>query len=129
MTRTRTPPSHRYMSRRTREYAPALTHLATVKSSTKRNRLLSVCCEDPEFVKCVCECVWNVIHGRVPVSSAQKKGLARHRATLRRLADSTVPLTTKKSVLAQKGGFLPLLLPLLAPLLAPVLGSILGGGG
>jgi len=58
------------------------------------------------------------------MTQAQKHQLHPKRQLVRMLADKHVPVTQKKKVLNQQGGFLPLLLPLLAPVLAPVLGKV-----
>lgn len=77
-----------------------------------------------DFVHCVSECCHNVLKGNVPMTQAQKHQLHPKRQLVRMLADKHVPVTQKKKVLNQQGGFLPLLLPLLAPVLAPVLGKV-----
>ena len=75
------------------------------------------------LIQCVSECCHNVLKGNVPLSSAHLKKLKPKRQLLRKLADKKVPLPTKRKIINQKGGFLPLL-GLLGPLLAPIVGGI-----
>ena len=83
----------------------------------------------PELIKCLCECVMNVIKGNVPMKAAHKSRLTRHKKDLRFLAKKGNSLERKKKVL-QKGGILPALLsPVIAgilPALAPAIGSGIG---
>jgi len=70
-----------------------------------------------DFIKCLCEACDNLLKGNIPINKKQKKGLHRHRNTIRFLASKkNESLVKKKRKLIQQGGtFLPILLP---PLLA-----------
>lgn len=100
-----------------RNYA-ALSHLASLKGS-KFNRVLKSVC-DQDLTKAICECSWNVLHGRVDISPTRLSKLKRYKNKLRALADKSIPLSRKKA-LVQKGGFI---LPLLTAVL-PALASLL----
>lgn len=77
---------------------------------------------DKELVHCICECAYNTIKGKVPISKSQKKRLTAHKKILRRIVKRGEPISAKKKIINQKGGaFLPMIL---APLITGVLGSL-----
>ena len=90
----------------------ALCHL----DAYQRRAVLKVA--KPEFIKCICECALNVLHGNVPLKQSEKMKLKRHRHCLRKLAEKKGTWKSKQKFIVQKGGFLPLLI-------APILGSLL----
>lgn len=74
-------------------------------------------------IDCLCEATLNVINTNVPVSTAVKSQLCRHKKHLNRIAYQKEGLKTKKKILLQKGeGFLPLILSTVLPLLAQAIG-------
>ena len=87
-----------------------------------RKQILHHC--DKDFLNCVCECVKNVLKGNVPLTSAQKQKLSRHRNKLRELVLKKTP-KKKKIDKIQKGGFLG---ALITPILS-ILGGLLGSNG
>ena len=92
------------------------------KSSPKaRSALLKQHC-GPEFVKCICECVKNVLVGNVSLTPENKKRLKRHKRSLRRLILKKTPLTEKKRIV-QSGGFLGALLGPIVKVLSGLFGS------
>src|SRR5437867_901225 len=104
------------MSQTLKKYSPYLRLLH--KSSPKaRNALTRQHCS-PEFVKCICECVKNVLVGNVSLSPEHKRRLKRHKRSLRRLVLKKTPLSEKKRIV-QSGGFL-------GALLGPIV-KVLGG--
>ena len=102
------------MSAKIRKFTPHLKILATSRPKVCKVLLKSA---SGDLIKCLCECVLNVIKGNVPLTPAQKRRLKRHKKDLRFLAKRNSSLTKKKKVL-QKGGLLP-------AVLAPILGTIL----
>lgn len=65
-----------------------------------------------DLIKCLCECVANVIKGNVPIRPQHKRKLLKHKSLLRTLANKKKPLRQKKQKLVQHGGaILPFLLP------------------
>ena len=87
-----------------------------------RKQILHHCGED--FLNCVCQCVMNVSTGNLPLTSAQKQKLSRHRNKLRELVLKKTP-KRKKIDIIQKGGFLG---ALITPILS-ILGGLLGSNG
>ena len=82
---------------------------------------------DKPLVRCICECVLNVLQGVVKLSDSEKSRLRKHKLTLRKLirAGDRGTWKSKKCVIVQNGGsFLPLLLaPIVGTLLSKIFGS------
>jgi len=74
-----------------------------------------------DLIRCVCDCALNILKSNIPVTKTQKKKLSRHKAALRRLADSKVSLKAKRRSL-QTGGFLGAILSTVLPVIASLLG-------
>lgn len=75
-------------------------------------------------IDCVGECCLNIIKGKVRLTKAQKDRLRKRKNHLRLLSSKQVSVASKKRIINQKGGILPLLLK---PLLVPLIGSVIGG--
>lgn len=99
--------------------------LAALVHADSKQRVALLRSADSSFVRCICECVLNVLHGVVPLQEHSKKKLRKHASVLRRLVNEREGLHKKKKVLIQKGGaFLPaLLVPLLAEFASRLLHS------
>ena len=108
--------------RRLRRYQFILHQLCKSKSPKHRQVLLRE--GGPGLIKCLCECIYNVIKGNVPLGSGQKKKLRRYKKHLRELADRKTSSQKKTKILNQKRGFLP---AVLAPILSSLAGSVLTG--
>jgi len=66
------------------------------------------------------------LHKRVPVSNENVRKLIKDRETIETLANRSGSLRSKKNLLQQHGGFLPVLLPFLATSLAgPIMSAVL----
>jgi len=81
-------------------------HLCPEKSRKDLLKRLPTSC-----VKAICECILNVLKGNVPLTKHQKRGLQKHKSTLRRLSVKKDPLYIKRKLIVQKGGFLNILIP------------------
>lgn len=98
---------------RLKTHKELLVALHTLKPKYQK-ALLKSCDEDE--INCICECIHNVLQGKVPLKEKDKKSLKQYINLLRKLVRKT---TTKvrKNIIVQKGGaFLPI-----------ILGSILSG--
>jgi hypothetical protein len=104
------------MSCRVNHFAPTLRRLNRLSESSKKRWLKTNVNKD--FIHCICECVQNLLRGKVPLNKKQKSVLVRRKKTLRELVRRKVNLTRKKKII-QSGGFL-------GALLGPIV-SILGG--
>ena len=101
------------MSHRVNKYKHQLKFLSVCDNKTCKQVIHS---SDKELVKCICECVLNVLQGNIPVSQKEKSKLQKYKSDLRSLA-SDKPLTEKKRIIQKGNGFLPMLLgPVLAAL-------------
>lgn len=92
----------------------ALYHL----DSKQRNAILRKA--DSTLVRHICECALNVLNGNVPLANTHKRRLRRHASVLRKLANPSKKIASKKKIIVQQGGFLP-------ALLAPLIGTVLAG--
>lgn len=59
---------------------------------------------DKELVECICECTYNILKGKVPLTSTQKEHISKHKRLLRRLVTRSEPFTVKRKIICQKGG-------------------------
>ena len=62
-------------------------------------------------IKTICECCLNTLKGNIPLTAQQKKKLSKHKGTIRKLSNRKLPLTKKRKIILQKGGFLNILIP------------------
>ena len=84
-----------------------------------RKAIVSNC--NKEQVNSICECVLNVLNGKIKLSGCDKRKLQKHKAILSKVADKRVPVSSKKKLIVQRGGFL---LPLLSAVL-PTIASLI----
>lgn len=70
--------------------------------------ILKAC--DEEEVNVICECIYNILKGKIPLDEKEKKHLGKHKQTLRKLI-SRGKNKIRKNIIIQKGGaFLPIIL-------------------
>ena len=100
------------MTRRIQQLLPVLKRVGRMSAKEKKEFLKSC---NKDFIHGICECVKNLLKGRVPLKPYHLRCLARRRKTLRELA--------LKSTSLQKGGFVG---ALIQPLIAG-LGSLIAG--
>lgn len=73
-----------------------------------RTALLKSC--DDEEINIICECIYNVLNGKIPLEKKDKSKLGKYKDTLRKLV-SKGKQKLRKTVIIQKGGaFLPIIL-------------------
>ena len=100
----------------------SLPYLQVIVKSKPKLRKLLINNVPEEVITAICECSLNLLKGVIPLTSAQKRRLARHKTHLRALTNKKLSRKRKKLYLNQKGG--SLLTALLPPVLS-VLGSLL----
>jgi hypothetical protein len=111
------PPSHSL-----RKHAGFLKTLCACNPTTQKSLLQAA---SPEVIDCLCEICFNILHGKVPLSSKQKSKLSTYKSSLRKLTKKSTPNTGRRKLL-QKGGFIGALLgPLLKTVIAPLASSLL----
>ncbi len=99
--------------------ASTLTFLC---NATPQQRKALLKTADKKLVRCICECVYNILHGNVPLSKKQKNKLIKHKYYLRNLCKKGENLKKKKIVLQKGAGIIPLIL---TPILTSLLGKFL----
>lgn len=87
-----------------------------------KQRKASITLADPDAILALVECCINVLCGNVKLTDGQKKRLRKHRTVLRRICRK-IPISKRKHILVQKGGFLPFLLAPLLSLVSSVAGA------
>ena len=84
-----------------------------------RKAIISKC--NKELVNCISECVLNVLNGYIQLPGGVTRKLQKHKAALRKVSDRRVPLSKKKKLIVQRGGFLQPLLSAVLPTLASLI--------
>ena len=73
---------------------------------------------EPDQVCAICECIYNIMHGNIPIPEGIKEVLAPRKQILQDLADTKVPYKIKKEILLQSGG------SILGALIPPAISAI-----
>ena len=114
------------MSReRVRQILPELKRLNRLKDKDRR-KYLKTCCAP--FVDGLCECIRNLLQGRVPLKPKQLKALRRYKKYLRQASSKKTPRKLRRRLL-QTGGFIGAILPTLVSGLSALLGNLLNRDG
>ena len=104
-----------------RKHAHVLCVLAKAKPKVVKYILAN---SDKSLLRAISECSYNVLRGRVALTSSQKQRLNRYKTALRTLTQKRTSLVRKRA-LSQKGGFLGTLLGAVAPLLIQTIGGLI----
>lgn len=89
--------------------------------AAEKKQLLKVA--RPELVNAVCDCIHNVIQGKVSINDYQKRKLKAKKNILRQLVDRKNKSIKRKKILTQHGaGFLD---SILGPVLKTIAGLVL----
>ena len=92
-------------------------------STAEQKQLLKVA--KPELVHAICDCIVNVVHGRVPINNYQKGKLRKKLGAVKKLCNNKTPASKKKKILVQHGsGFLQAILGPVVRSIAGVLGGL-----
>lgn len=84
-----------------------------------RKALLKSC--NQEELHCICECIHNVLQGKITIPTKEKNKLEKYKHILRKLISKGTN-RTRKNIIIQKGGaFLPIIL---GAVLSALLGSV-----
>jgi hypothetical protein len=112
-----------------RQILPELKRLNRL--SEKDRKIYLKTCSGP-FVDCMCECIKNLLKGRVPLKSKHIKALRRYKRILRKAALKKTPQSERRQIL-QKGGFIGAILPPLisglGALLSPLVSRLVNRNG
>ena len=88
----------------------------------ERKQLLRVA--KPELIHAICDCIVNVVYGKVPISNYNKCQLRKKVTVLKKLSSSKEAAAKKKKLLIQHGG--GFLSTILGPVLKTIAGAVLG---
>jgi hypothetical protein len=117
------------MSSRVRQVLPELKRLNRLAAKDRRRYLKT--CGWP-FVDCVCECIRNLLKGRVPLRPKQVKALRRYKRLLRRAASKKTSRKERRQIL-QRGGFIGAILPSLisglGAIISPLVSRMVNSNG
>ena len=94
-------------------------HVQKAATPKLRKAIVSNC--DSELVNSICECVLNVLNGNVKLSGCVTRKLRKHKTVLHKVADKRVPISSKKKLIVQRGGFLLPLMSAMLPALATLI--------
>lgn len=91
-----------------------MLHVLKNSKTKLRNNILKEA--DPELIKTICEICMNILNGNIKIPVKCKDVLKKYKRTLRQISLTKANLNSKRKLLIQRGGFLPI-----------VLGTILSG--
>lgn len=107
------------MLHRIKTHEELLKALQLLKPKFQRALLKS--CDEAE-INCICECIYNVLKGKIPLQDKALKKLHKHKNTLRTLISKGKNKKNRKKIIVQKGGaFLPIII---GSVLSALLGSL-----
>lgn len=95
------------MSRSLNTHKELLSALCKLKPKY-RTALLKSCGE--EELNCICECIHNVLQGRVPIEGKDKNKLKKYKTVLRKLLQKGSHKLRRNIIIQQGGAFLPIIL-------------------
>lgn len=108
-----------------KRHAPHLQVLATAKRGMRNAIIASA---DKNLIDAVCECCKNSLHGNIRHSERDKRRLKHYKRWIKTVMNKKVGIKSKKKILQQRGGFLPMVLgPLVSGIGSKLIGSLLGG--
>lgn len=73
-----------------------------------RTALLKSC--DDEEINIICECIYNVLKGKIPLKKKEKFKLRKYKDILRKLVTKGKHKLRKTVIIQKGGGFLPIVL-------------------
>ena len=94
-------------------------HVLKAADPKLRSAIIEKC--NQETLKSICECALNALRGNIPLSVCSKRKMRTYKNSIRKVADRSVSLSTKRKVKVQRGEFF---LPLLSTIL-PTLTELL----
>lgn len=96
-----------------RKHLPLLELVQVAKPKLRKSIILHC---DLDLIKTIDECIFNTLHGNIPLADSEKEKLKKFKSILRKILSTKGGLNKKRKVISQHGGsFLP---PLLEPIVA-----------
>jgi len=107
------------MTQTRKKYTRALPFVRVLDKSNSRVNKCDVLKRFPTYVtNDIIELLYNILIGKLPIKSSQKKVLAKYRNELHQLANLPSLKMRRKFLYQQKGGFLGVILPIIASALS-----------
>jgi hypothetical protein len=66
---------------------------------------------DPEVLKGLTECSYNLVRGNIPLDDKDKKKLSHHKDALHQLVQTEIPSRGKRGIVLRSSGLLSLVIP------------------
>lgn len=95
--------------------------LKTLHTCSKNDRKVILGTAKRDQINAICDCLTNIVYGKVPISSQMKTQLKKKKKILKDLVNPKIPTVKKKSLLVQHGG------NIIFKALGSVLNFLLGG--
>lgn len=112
------------LGERIKEHAPLLKILS---EAGQRESAVIIRKAPHCFIRFLCECVLNILKGKLELKPNQYKKLRPHKRLLLKLSEPSLPLTERREVLLKKkGGALPGLIPILLSGLTGIAADLIG---
>ena len=93
------------------------------KYCTKENQKDIIRKAKGPLINKICECILNIINGKIKISSQDFEKLKPYKNLFRKLLVKRTGLGEKKRLIIQKGGFLQILIPAIISGLASIISS------
>ena len=77
-------------------------------NKVKRNFIKNLSKRD---IKVLCMTIYNILHNKIPINTADKEKLFKFRKVLHKFCKSSHTIKKRKEILQQSGGYLNILLP------------------
>ena len=78
--------------------------IKTLHSCSKKDQKVLLKRAKPDLINAICDCLTNIVYGKVPISSKLKSQLRGKKKILKDLTNPKVSTQRKKSLLVQHGG-------------------------
>lgn len=118
-------PKNKTPSRRlTRRLKENVTLYQSVRKLSEKERILIMKYLNNEGVMRFCELILNILKGKINLKPSQLASLRKYKCVLRYMINKSKPISKKRNLLSQKGGFLGALLGIGASLLPPLIEEV-----
>ena len=102
------------------KYSKNISTLKQLSTGCYKKRHKIIKNNDHSLIHCICECVHNVLNGKVSIKEKELKKLTKYKTVLRKL-NKPDTIKHKKKLIIQSGGFLQYLIPLVIPLITSLI--------
>ena len=78
--------------------------IKALHSCSKNDQKILLKSAKPDLINAICDCITNVVYGKIPISSQVKTKLRRKKKVLKELTNPKVSTVRKQNLLVQHGG-------------------------